>query len=94
MRCYQLLLLSLLLLLHFFIFFIYLLLFLFYFHFISFFIILFFYFFTFFIIIVFLPEAGLTCNMDNKLALFVHLQKFTFMCLIWSQGDHALPIVY
>ena len=52
------------------------------------------FFFTFFIIIVFLLEAGLTCNMDNKLALFVHLQKFTFMCLIWSQGDHALPIFY
>ena len=32
--------------------------------------------------------------MDNELTLFVHLQKFTFMCLIWSQGDHALPIVY
>lgn len=91
MRYYQLLFLSLLLL-HFFIFFIYLLLFLFYFHFISFFIILFFYFFTFFIIIVFLPEAGL--NMDNKITLFVHLQKFTFMCLIQSQGDHALPIFY
>ena len=53
---------------------------------------LFFIFFTFFTIIVFLTEAGL--NMDNELTLFVHLQKFTFMCLIWSQGDHALPIVY
>ena len=40
----------------------------------------------------FLTEAGL--NMDNELTLFVHLQKFTFMCLIWSQGDHALPIFY
>ena len=93
MKCYQFLLLSLLLL-HFFIFFIYLLLFLFYFHFIYFFIILFFIFFTFFIIIIafFLTEAGL--NMDNELTLFVHLQKFTFMCLIWSQGDHALPIFF
>ena len=50
------------------------------------------FFFTFFTIIVFLTEAGL--NMDNELTLFVHLQKFTFMCLIWSQGDHALPIFY
>ena len=53
---------------------------------------LFFIFFTFFTIIVFLTEAGL--NMDNELTLFVHLQKFTFMCLIWSQGDHASPIFY
>ena len=44
------------------------------------------------LLLFFLTEAGL--NMDNELTLFVHLQKFTFMCLIWSQGDHALPIFY
>ena len=93
MKCYQLLLLSLLLL-HFFIFFIYLLLFLFLFSFYFFFHHFIFYFFYFFHYYncFFLTEAGL--NMDNELTLFVHLQKFTFMCLIWSQGDHALPIVY
>ena len=52
----------------------------------------FFYFFHYYNCFFFLTEAGL--NMDNELNLFVHLQKFTFMCLIWSQGDHALPIFY
>ena len=90
MKCYlQLLLLSLLLLLlHFF----YLFLFLFCFHFISFFLIYFSFFLPFSLLLFFLTEAGL--NMDNELTLFVHLQKFTFMCLIWSQGDHASPIFY
>ena len=50
------------------------------------------FFLPFSLLLFFLTEAGL--NMDNELTLFVHLQKFTFMCLIWSQGDHALPIFY
>ena len=50
------------------------------------------FFLPFSLLLFFLTEAGL--NMDNELTLFVHLQKFTFMCLIWSQGDHASPIFY
>ena len=50
------------------------------------------FFLPFSLLLFFSTEAGL--NMDNELTLFVHLQKFTFMCLIWSQGDHALTIFY